>query len=123
MTQILKPTDAMIRKIALAFGGPYLPVPADSKFTLEQLREKRWQMLSRQEQQVMLNGAKSAIEAMESARDPDELREALEALPRLIELQRTAAPDCEREEGWNAALDKAAAMVSTALSRNVGDVG
>jgi hypothetical protein len=41
----------------------------------------------------------------------------LEDLPRLVELQRTAAPDCEREEGWNAALDRAAEMVRTALNK------
>jgi hypothetical protein len=43
-------------------------------------------------------------------------------LPRLIELQRTAAPDCLREEGWNAGLERAAAMVAEVVSLSEGGV-
>ena len=44
----------------------------------------------------------------------------LEDLPRLIELQRTAAPEHDRDDGWNAGLERAAAMVVAALNNKSG---
>ena len=47
--------------------------------------------------------------------------EQLRDLPRLIELQRTAAPDCRAEDSWNRGLERAAEMVRDALAQTSSD--
>lgn len=56
-----------------------------------------------------------------SARREQALREALEDLPRQIELQRTIDDDLDAVWGWNAGLERAAAIARAALSDS--DVG
>ena len=57
-------TEDQVERVARAIEGPHLPVPATCKFSLDELRETRWGMLSRQEQQVRLNEARAAIAAV-----------------------------------------------------------
>ena len=42
----------------------------------------------------------------------------LEDLPRLLELQRTAAPDCDHDDGWNAGLNRAVEVTLAALTHS-----
>lgn len=55
------PDDELIEAMAKAINGPHLPVPATSKFTLDQLRYVRWSALSNSERQSKLNEAKAAL--------------------------------------------------------------
>lgn len=48
-------------EVAMAINGPWLPVPKDSKFSLEQLRSVRWNQLSKQEQGSRLMEAKAVL--------------------------------------------------------------
>lgn len=53
--------------------------------------------------------------------------DGLSDIPRLIEVQREDCPDCERDEGWNAALEVAAGITREAIdayqSHSTGDAG
>src|SRR5690606_22966341 len=59
--------NAAAERVARAIEGPYLPVPASSRFTLEHLRDVRWTRLSRHEQSERLAQARAAIVALQSA--------------------------------------------------------
>lgn len=53
-----------IEAMAKAFVGPWLPVPENSKFTLDELREVRWQKLTPQERSAHCIAAASALAAL-----------------------------------------------------------
>lgn len=51
-------------EIAKAIVGPHQPVPAGSKFTLEHLRDVRWNMLTDYEQDIRLAEAQAVIDLL-----------------------------------------------------------
>lgn len=65
-------SSGLVEKVAKAIEGPHKAVPADSKYSLEELRDIKWSHLSGQERSVRLNEAKSAIDAMNSSQQVDE---------------------------------------------------
>jgi hypothetical protein len=44
-------------------------------------------------------------------------REAVEDMPRMIELEKHASPETEYNDGWNAACDNAAALARFVLAK------
>lgn len=59
----------MVERVARAIVGPHRPVPAGSPYTLERLRDVRWQQANNTERQNALNEARAAIKAI---REPSE---------------------------------------------------
>jgi hypothetical protein len=57
-------TEQDVLRVAMAIEGPHLPVPPTCRYTLQELREVRWEYLSPSEQKLRLQEAKAAIEAM-----------------------------------------------------------
>lgn len=57
----------MIENVARAIIGPHDPVPAGAPYTLEKLREIRWEQAGRGGQAVAIREAKAAIAAMQQA--------------------------------------------------------
>lgn len=56
-----------IEKVARAIIGPHEPVPASSRYTLDELREVRWRQITSDERSMALREAKAAIAAMQPA--------------------------------------------------------
>jgi len=71
---------SMIERIARAIIGPREQVPAGSPYTLEQLREVRWNQTTRHKRDDALWAAKAVLREL---REPTEMMElaAQEALP------------------------------------------
>lgn len=65
----------LIEKVAKAINGPFCPVPEGSLFTLDQLRDIRWQQINEMERKLCLAGAEAAISTIRAA-----LQEPTEAM-------------------------------------------
>lgn len=57
------PEDELIERCAKAIEGPHCPVPPDIPYTLEELREVRWEACSDQERAVRRTQARAVLEA------------------------------------------------------------
>lgn len=57
----------LIEKVAKAINGPFHPVPEGSLFTLDQLRDVRWQQINGAERKLCLAGAEAAISTILAA--------------------------------------------------------
>lgn len=66
---------ALVEKVAKAINGPFHPVPEGSLFTLDQLRDVRWQQINGAERNLCLAGAEAAIATILAA-----LQEHIEVL-------------------------------------------
>ena len=67
-TSPIEGTDMnQIEKVARAIIGPHEPVPASSRYTLDELREVRWRQITSDERSMALREAKAAIAAMQPA--------------------------------------------------------
>lgn len=56
-----KEHEALVEKVAKAINGPFHPVPEGSLFTLDQLRDVRWQQINGAERKLCLASARAAI--------------------------------------------------------------
>lgn len=56
-----KEHEALVEKVAKAINGPFHPVPEGSPYTLDQLRDIRWQQINDVERKLCLSGAKAVI--------------------------------------------------------------
>ncbi len=54
----------MLTDIARAIEGPHRPVPEGSRFTLEELRDVRWNRLTEQERGARLNEAQAVLDML-----------------------------------------------------------
>ncbi|QIC52859.1 hypothetical protein [Brucella phage EF4] len=69
-----KEHEALVEKVAKAINGPFHPVPEGSLFTLDQLRDVRWQQINDVERSLCLAGAKAAISTIRAAlQEPTEI--------------------------------------------------
>lgn len=68
---------ALVEKVAKAINGPFHPVPEGSLFTLDQLRDVRWQQINGAERNLCLASAQAAISTILAA-----LQEPTEAMRR-----------------------------------------
>jgi len=59
--------DELIEKVAKAINGPFHPTPEGSLFTLDQLRDIRWQQINGAERNLCVAGAKAAISTILAA--------------------------------------------------------
>lgn len=77
-----KEHEALVEKVAKAINGPFHPVPEGSPYTLDQLRDIRWQQINDVERKLCLSGAKAVISTIRAAlQDPsDRMYEAVNAL-------------------------------------------
>jgi hypothetical protein len=57
----------LIEKVAKAINGPFRPVPEGSLFTLDQLRDVRWQQINGAERNLCLASAQAAISTILAA--------------------------------------------------------
>lgn len=75
---------ALVEKVAKAINGPFHPVPEGSLFTLDQLRDIRWQQINGAERNLCLAGAQAAISTILAAlQEPtEEMLEAAEKADR-----------------------------------------
>nr|WP_312968072.1 hypothetical protein [Brucella intermedia] len=71
---------ALVEKVAKAINGPFRPVPEGSPYTLDQLRDIRWQQINDVERKLCLASAKAAISTILAA-----LQEPNEAMLRAAE--------------------------------------
>ena len=53
---------AILEALAKAMNGPHLPVPGDSKHTLAELRDIKWQNIGKGDRQNFLNQAAAVLE-------------------------------------------------------------
>lgn len=60
MTQLVD-FEQLTEALAKVLNGPFEELPSTSKFTLEQLRETRWSMLSSGERAIKKMEAKAAL--------------------------------------------------------------
>ena len=90
-----------IEKVARAIIGPHEPVPASSRYTLDELREVRWRQITSDERSMALREAKAAIAAMQPA--PHEPVGSPAEITRLTEALRAAE---EREKALLSALEE-----------------
>jgi len=68
-----KEHEALVEKVAKAINGPFHPVSEGSLFTLDQLRDTRWQQINGTERNLCLAGAKAAISTIRAAlKEPDQ---------------------------------------------------
>ena len=61
------PSKELIEKVAKAINGPFHPVPEGSLFTLDQLRDVRWQQINGAERNLCLASAQAAISTILAA--------------------------------------------------------
>lgn len=61
------PSKELIEKVAKAINGPFHPVPEGSLFTLDQLRDVRWQQINGAERNLCLASAQAAISTILTA--------------------------------------------------------
>ncbi|MCH4543154.1 hypothetical protein [Ochrobactrum sp. A-1] len=61
------PSKELIEKVARAINGPFHPVTEGSPYTLDQLRDIRWQQINDVERKLCLSGAKAAISTILAA--------------------------------------------------------
>ncbi len=70
-----KEHEALVEKVAKAISGPFHPVPEGSPYTLDQLRDIRWQQINDVERKLCLSGAKAVITTIRAAlQEPDALK-------------------------------------------------
>ncbi|WP_210251555.1 hypothetical protein [Brucella intermedia] len=62
-----KEHEALVEKVAKAINGPFRPVPAGSPYTLDQLRDIRWQQINEMERKLCLAGAEAAFSTIRAA--------------------------------------------------------
>ncbi|WP_113476180.1 hypothetical protein [Brucella intermedia] len=62
-----KEHEALVEKVAKAINGPFHPLPNGSPYTLDQLRDVRWQQINDVERKLCLSGAKAAISTIRAA--------------------------------------------------------
>lgn len=62
-----KEHEALVEKVAKAINGPFHPVPEGSLFTLDQLRDVRWQQINGAERNLCLASAQAAISTILAA--------------------------------------------------------
>lgn len=76
-----KEHEALVEKVAKAINGPFHPVPEGSLFTLDQLRDVRWQQINGAERKLCLASAQAAISTILAAlQEPDQpMQEAASA--------------------------------------------
>ena len=53
---------AILEALAKAMNGPHLPVPGDSKHTIAELRDIKWQNIGKGDRQNFLNQAAAVLE-------------------------------------------------------------
>ncbi|KAB2728212.1 hypothetical protein [Brucella anthropi] len=58
---------ALVEKVAKAINGPFHPVPEGSLFTLDQLRDVRWQQINGAERNLCLASAQAVISTILAA--------------------------------------------------------
>lgn len=58
---------ALVEKVAKAINGPFHTVPEGSLFTLDQLRDVRWQQINGAERNLCLASAQAAISTILAA--------------------------------------------------------
>lgn len=58
---------ALVEKVAKAINGHFHPVPEGPLFTLDQLRDVRWQQINGAERNMCLASAQAAISTIRSA--------------------------------------------------------
>ena len=61
------PSKELIEKVAKTINGPFHPLPNGSPYTLDQLRDIRWQQINDAERKLCLSGAKAAISTILAA--------------------------------------------------------
>lgn len=61
------PSKELIEKVAKAINGPFHPVTEGSLFTLDQLRDVRWQQINGAERKLCLASAQAAISTILAA--------------------------------------------------------
>jgi len=59
-----EPSEADVERVARAITGPYRPVPEGSPFTLDDIRHRRWRLLTEQERAERMTQARAALAAM-----------------------------------------------------------
>lgn len=84
-----KEHEALVEKVAKAINGPFRPVPEGSPYTLDQLRDIRWQQINEMERKLCLAGAEAAFSTI------------LAALQEPTEGMRQAAWDAVGNEDYN----------------------
>lgn len=62
-----KEHEALVEKVAKAINGPFHHVPEGSPYTLDQLRDIRWQQINDVERKLCLASAKAAISTIRAA--------------------------------------------------------
>lgn len=62
-----KEHEALVEKVAKAINGPFRPMPEGSPYTLDQLRDIRWQQINEAERKLCLAGAEAAISTISAA--------------------------------------------------------
>ncbi|WGG61818.1 hypothetical protein [Brucella intermedia] len=68
-----KEHEALVEKVAKAINGPFHPVPEGSPYTLDQLRDIRWQQINGAERKLCLASAQAAISTIRAAlQEPSE---------------------------------------------------
>lgn len=79
-------SDDLLIKVAQAINGPHCEVPHNTMWTLNDLRQIRWEQQSANEQRMLLNQAKAAISVIPGIQDAMYARqEAIEASARVAE--------------------------------------
>lgn len=72
-----KEYETLVEKVAKAINGPFHPVPEGSLFTLDQLRDVRWQQINGAERKLCLASAQAAISTIRAAlQEPTEVMTA-----------------------------------------------
>lgn len=88
-----------IEKVARAIIGPHEPVPASSRYTLDELREVRWRQITSDERSMALREAKAALAAMQPA--PQEPVAWMYQVRRVTNFSVSRARDTfPEEQGW-----------------------
>lgn len=90
----------LIEKVAKAINGPFRPVPEGSLFTLDQLRDVRWQQINGAERNLCLASAQAAISTILAA-----LQEPTEVM---IDANLSNSSSIDIVEDWKAMLAKSA---------------
>ncbi|WP_043062973.1 hypothetical protein [Brucella anthropi] len=89
----------LIEKVAKAINGPFHPVPEGSLFTLDQLRDVRWQQINGAERNLCLASAQAAISTIRAA-----LKEPSKAMLSAAEKEDRVTDFVTYSDYWRAML-------------------
>nr|WP_029924472.1 hypothetical protein [Ochrobactrum sp. UNC390CL2Tsu3S39] len=99
-----KEHEALVERVAKAINGPFRPVTEGSLFTLDQLRDIRWQQINDVERKLCLSAAQAAISTIFSA-----LQEPSKAMLSAAEKEDRVTDFVTYSDYWRAML-KASAL-------------